>query len=117
MVYFLRLSQPLGNRWHTARWYVGYTFDDRTLQQRILAHTSGTAAAFTRAAVLRGIKIEFMGVIDGGRETERAIKFRKNHAREYERLNKRGLIQPKSWLRTYANTRFEGEPIAGSLCQ
>jgi putative endonuclease len=75
-VYILELDQPLGNAKHQASFYVGYT---RNLEGRLYYHERGQGAAFTRAAVERGIGFKVALFIPGaGREVERKIKASKN---------------------------------------
>lgn len=71
-VYILELDRPLGNENHQARYYTGYT---EHLEGRIWYHESGLGAAFTRAAVERGIGFKVVAWFPHcGRDTERAIK-------------------------------------------
>lgn len=78
-VYILKLSKPLGNDNHRAQYYIGWT---RNLDGRLWYHEAGQGAAFTRAAVERGITFEVALFIPGAdRALERAIKRSKNTKR------------------------------------
>lgn len=78
-VYILELSEPLGNERHSARYYVGWTSN---VEGRLWYHEGGHGAAFTRAAVERGITLKIVVWIPGaGRDVERRIKRQKNTAR------------------------------------
>lgn len=78
-VYILELAQPLGSAKHQARFYCGYTTN---LEGRLWHHQNGRGAAFTRAAVERGIGFSVALWLPGaGREVERAIKASHNIGR------------------------------------
>lgn len=78
-VYILELAAPLGSPKHQARFYVGYTTN---VEGRLWHHQRGQGAAFTRAAVERGIGFSVALWLPGaGREVERAIKRSKNTQR------------------------------------
>jgi putative endonuclease len=86
MVYILELARPLGNHRHQARFYVGWTKNEATLQQRLDHHRKGTGAAFTRAAVERGIDFQLVLTLPEATKTdERRIKNQKNTRRFVER--------------------------------
>lgn len=79
-VYILRLERPLGNERHSAQCYVGWA---QNLDARLRHHRSGNrhrGAAFTSAAVERGIDFDVVLAIPGDRTPERLIKNRKNTA-------------------------------------
>lgn len=85
MVYVLELKRPLGTPRHQATYYVGWCKDNR-LEARIAHHRNGTGAAFTRAAVERGIEFDVVLTIPGAtRADERRIKNQKNTRRFVER--------------------------------
>lgn len=48
----IELSRPLGNEKHQARYYLGSCAN---LKKRFQQHLQGSGAAFTRAAIKRGI--------------------------------------------------------------
>ncbi|MEH1826739.1 MAG: GIY-YIG nuclease family protein [Nostoc sp.] len=50
--YMIELSRPLGNEKHQARYYLGSCAN---LKKRFQQHLQGSGAAFTRAAIKRGI--------------------------------------------------------------
>lgn len=79
-VYILELASPLGNAaTHQARYYCGYTTN---LEGRLWHHQNGRGAAFTRAAVERGISFSVALWLPGaGRDVERAIKASHNIGR------------------------------------
>lgn len=77
-VYILRLEVPLGSDRHSARFYTGWA---RNLDGRIYHHAQGRGAAFTRAAVERGIGFTLVWSMPGTRADERRIKNRKNARR------------------------------------
>lgn len=77
-VYILKLSEPLGNRNHQAIFYVGFAIN---LEGRLWHHRNGTGAAFTRAAVERGITMDIIFSMPGTRADERRIKNRKSTRR------------------------------------
>lgn len=86
-VYILELSKPLGNERHSASLYVGWTSN---LAGRLYYHEGGQGAAFTRAAVERGITFKVVLFIPGAtRELERKIKRYKNTRQWMERYLKR----------------------------
>lgn len=85
MVYILQLERPLGNSRHKAQYYIGWCNDDR-LEARLWHHRNGRGAAFTRAAVERGINFDVVLTIPGAsRSDERRIKNQKNTRRFVER--------------------------------
>ncbi len=57
--YLLMLESPLGNERHSAQFYLGSCAN---LKKRFQQHLKGTGAAFTRAAVQRGIKFEIVHI-------------------------------------------------------
>jgi predicted GIY-YIG superfamily endonuclease len=76
-VYLLHLHGELGNARHRASHYLGWARDVRA---RLRHHQSGDrarGAAFTAAAVERGIAFEVARTWPGGRALERRLKRRK----------------------------------------
>lgn len=98
MLYWLELYEPLGTSKKQSRLYLGFASDDVRLWRRIVAHANGRGSAFTRAAIERGIGFKVIGVCEGTRDDERMFKNRRNHRREFERLQRRGLIRLPAWL-------------------
>lgn len=96
MVYILELARPLGNERHTARFYVGWCKEDR-LEARLAHHRAGTGAAFTRAAVERGIDFKVVLTIPGAdKREERRIKNQKSTSRFVERYLRREQTQEQA---------------------
>lgn len=85
MIYILKLDSPLGTHKHYAQWYVGWTQDEFTLPKRMECHRAGKGAAFTRAAVERGIAFEVVLTLPGDKTEERRIKNLKNTRKFVER--------------------------------
>lgn len=79
-VYILMFAVPLGNARHSAQFYIGYAAHGR-VHQRVHEHQQGRGAAITRAAVERGIAIEHVLTLPGGRDEERRLKAQKNTRR------------------------------------
>ena len=98
MLYWLELDEPLGNARKSSRLYMGFASDDVRLYRRLIAHAHGRGSSFTRAAVDRGIGFKCIGIAEGTRADERRLKNRKNHRREFETLQRRGLIRLPTWL-------------------
>lgn len=57
--YMIELSRPLGNEKHQARYYLGSCAN---LKKRFQQHLQGSGAAFTRAAIKRGIEFKIVHV-------------------------------------------------------
>lgn len=79
-VYILKFAEPLGNQKHSAQFYIGYAEPDR-VHARIAQHQAGRGAAITRAAVERGIAIDHVLTLPGGRDEERRLKKQHNTRR------------------------------------
>lgn len=80
--YLLELDRPLGNEKHQARYYLGSCAN---LKKRFQQHLLGTGAAFTRAAVERGIQFKIVHIWrtstkQEARQLEIKLKRQKNHA-------------------------------------
>lgn len=89
MIYILEFEERLAH----ARFYVGYTENERTLPRRIEHHRNGTGARITAAASERGIGFEVVAIIpDGSRTLERRIKNRKSTARVIEQIARTGHV-------------------------
>lgn len=96
--YLIRLFQPLGNQNHQARYYLGSCAN---LNKRFQQHLQGTGAAFTRAAVERGIQFEIIHVWktssrQDARQLEIQLKRRKNHSQLLRRANNAHENQTKN---------------------
>lgn len=85
MIYIIQFSSPLGNERHQAHFYIGSCRDD-LIDQRIADHRSGTGAAITRAAVNKGIQLNVIALLSGGRKEERELKKHKNTRRVLKKL-------------------------------
>lgn len=57
--YLIRLDKPLGNQKHSAQYYLGSCVN---LKKRFEQHLKGVGAAFTRAAIEKGISFEIVYV-------------------------------------------------------
>lgn len=57
--YLIRLDKPLGNAKHSAQYYLGSCAN---LKKRFEQHLNGNGAAFTRAAIQKGIPFEIVYV-------------------------------------------------------
>ncbi|MDX2138360.1 MAG: GIY-YIG nuclease family protein [Chloroflexota bacterium] len=91
VVYILKLERPLGTARHSAQYYVGWS---KNLNARLRFHRQGRGAAFTKAAVDQGIRIEVVWSAPGTRQLERWIKNRKNTARFLERYHAGKVVLP-----------------------
>lgn len=81
--YLLKLSTPLGTEKHSAQYYLGSCSN---LIKRLKQHKEGKAAAFTRAAVEKGICFEVVCIwvvntVQEARQLEIQLKKYKNHAK------------------------------------
>jgi len=81
MLYLLHFAEPLGNDRHRAQHYLGYTDDERGIEQRLHEHRSGQGARITAACNQRGITYDVARIIPGDRTRERQIKNGKNLGR------------------------------------
>jgi putative endonuclease len=77
-VYILMLDRPLGNGRHQAQFSVGWAKD---LGRRLWHQQRGSGAAFTRAAVERGIGFRVIWQQPDTKADERRIKDLKNTRR------------------------------------
>lgn len=55
--YLIKLAAPLGNQKHSAQYYLGSCAN---LKKRFQEHLKGSGAAFTRAAVEKGISFQII---------------------------------------------------------
>lgn len=55
--YLIKLAAPLGNQKHSAQYYLGSCAN---LKKRFQQHLQGSGAAFTRAAVEKGISFQII---------------------------------------------------------
>lgn len=86
--YLIELSEKLGNEKHSARYYLGSCAN---LKKRFQQHLQGTGAAFTRAAVKRGIQFKIVHIWrtsskQEARQLEIQLKRQKNHAKLLRRV-------------------------------
>ncbi|MBD2772142.1 GIY-YIG nuclease family protein [Iningainema tapete] len=86
--YLIELSEALGNEKHSARYYLGSCAN---LKKRFQQHLQGTGAAFTRAAVKRGIQFKIVHIWrtsskQEARQLEIQLKRQKNHAKLLRRV-------------------------------
>jgi predicted GIY-YIG superfamily endonuclease len=95
IIYILRLERPLGNERHRAEYYIGSTQNKRTFKMRMYYHSIGQGAAFTRAAVERGISWTVVATLAGERELEQRLKRMKNTARIVRNLQQNPDWRPK----------------------
>ncbi len=79
-VYILKFAQPIGSGKHSAQFYIGFAEPDR-VHKRVEEHKAGHGAAITRAVVGRGIAIDHVLTLPGGRAEERRLKNQKNTRR------------------------------------
>jgi putative endonuclease len=91
MLYILQFNRPLGNLSNPrgqAHYYLGSCEDGR-LEERIEEHRAGRGAAITRAAVERGIRLELVVILPGGRDDEKRLKTKyKNTRKLLERMGR-----------------------------
>lgn len=81
-VYVLELETPLGSERHSARYYVGWTRDETTLDARLRCHACGKGARMLAAAAARGIGWRVVWFDpEGDRALEKAIKRQRNTRR------------------------------------
>jgi hypothetical protein len=76
VIYLLHFNQPLGSSQHQAWHYLGLT---QCLTTRLTQHAQGSGAAITRALIRQGGTFQCVRTWQGGRDTERKLKARKNH--------------------------------------
>jgi len=86
--YMIELSRPLGNEKHQARYYLGSCAN---LKKRFQQHLQGSGAAFTRAAIERGIEFKIVHIWktsskQEARQLEIQLKRYKNHAQLLRRV-------------------------------
>ena len=79
--YLIKLAAPLGNQKHSAQYYLGSCAN---LKKRFDQHLKGTGAAFTRAAIEKGIAFEIVYIWrtnnkKKARELEIKLKRQKNN--------------------------------------
>jgi predicted GIY-YIG superfamily endonuclease len=96
--YLLELAQPLGNEKHQARYYLGSCAN---LKKRFQQHLQGVGAAFTRAAIKRGIEFKIVHIWktsskQEARQLEIQLKRYKNHAQLLRRAQNVQANQIKS---------------------
>ena len=79
--YLIKLDKPLGNQKHRAQYYLGSCIN---LKKRFEQHLNGNGAAFTRAAVEKGISFEIIYIWrtktkGEARQLEAKLKRQKNN--------------------------------------
>ncbi|NJN07557.1 MAG: GIY-YIG nuclease family protein [Richelia sp. RM1_1_1] len=85
--YLIRLDKPLGNQRHSAQYYLGSCIN---LKKRFEQHLNGTGAAFTRAAIEKGIGFSLVYIWrtktkTEARQLESKLKRQKNNRLVLER--------------------------------
>jgi Predicted endonuclease containing a URI domain len=80
MVYLIHFARPIGdlaNPHGQAQHYMGYTKD---IKRRMAEHFSGNGSALMSAVTGQGVPWVLAKVWEGGRDLERQLKRRHNHA-------------------------------------
>lgn len=77
-VYLLHFNQPF----HHAKYYIGYSNGEETVEQRIERHRAGNGARLLRAVSQAGIEFKVARIWESAdRNFERKLKSQKNAAR------------------------------------